>query len=403
MIQEPIQPVQAPPTATAKPRSSNTLKIGLVAALCLALIVPVVIAIAANSAPSSQDPLGLAAGASDAPAAAGSAAPNKVDGTGDKGDRKGFDFGRGGAGRGPITIRSINGNSLGLGTDDGWTRTIVVESTTTITKGGQPVALSTLSVGDEIRFSQKKNDDGTYTITAIVLPTPKVAGKVTVVTDTMISVDVKGDTDKVITVNGSTVYKFGKDGAAKKADVTVGDRITAQGEVSGTTFTAITVTIAPDVAAGKVTAVTDTTITVDGRGDTNTVITVNGSTVYKLGTDAAKKADVTVGDKIGAQGELNGTTFTASTVTIAPDVAGGVVTAKTADSITVKGRDDKTTVIHVSSKTTYKVHGKDAATIADIAVGDWVGATGVSRADGSLDATIVGGMNPKGFKLPKAP
>jgi hypothetical protein len=326
VIQEPTQPVQTP-TVTAKPRSSNTLKVGLVVALILALAVPVMIAVAANSAPS-QDPLALAAGASDAPTATGApAASAKTDKDG-KGDRKAFDFGRGGAARGPITIRSINGSSLGLGTDDGWTRTIVVESTTTITKGGQPVALSTLSVGDEIRFSQKKNDDGTYTITAIVVPTPKVAGKVTVVTDTMITLDVKGDTDKVIVVNGSTVYKLGKD-AATKADVTVGDRIAAQGEVSGTTFTAIT-------------------------------------------------------------------------VTIAPDVAGGVVTAKTADSITVKGRDDKTTVIHVSSKTTYKVRGKDAATIADIAVGDWVGATGVSRADGSLDASIVGGMNPKNLK-PKAP
>ncbi len=234
------------------------------------------------------------------------------------------------------------------------------------------------------------------------MPTPKAGGKVTAVTDTTITVDGKGDTNKVITVNGSTKYQVGKD-AATKADVTVGDRITAQGDSQRDTFTAITVTIAPDVAGGKVTAVTATTITVDGRGDTNTVITVNGSTVYKLGKDAATKADVTVGDRIGAQGELNGTTFTANTVTIAPDVAGGVVTAKTADSITVKGRDDKTTVIHVSSKTTYKVHGKDGATIADIAVGDWVGATGVSRADGSLDASIVGGVNPKGFKLPKAP
>ena len=398
MIQEPIQPVQAP--TTAKPRTSNGLKIGLVAALCLALIVPVMIAIAANSAPPAV-PLGLAAGASDAPAASGAPeASAKTDNN--KGDRKASGFGRGGAGRGPITIRSINGSSLGLGTDDGWTRTIVVESTTTITKGGQPVALSTLKVGDEIRFSQKENADGTYTITAIVLPTPSASGKVTAVTDTTITVDGKGDTNTVITVNGSTVYKLG-DAAAAKSDVTVGDRIAAQGTISGTTFTAITVTIRPDKAAGKVTAVTATTITVDGKGDVNTVITVNGSTVYKLGKDAATKADVTVGDRIGVSGEVNGTTFTADTVIIAPDVAGGVVTAKTADSITVKGRDDKTTVIHVSSKTTYKVRGKDAATIADIVVGDWVGATGVSRADGSLDATIVGGVNPKSFKLPKTP
>jgi hypothetical protein len=329
VIQEPIQPTESPtPSAATKTRSSNTLKVGLVVALCLALVVPVMIALAANSAPPSQDLLGLAAGASADPVAPSSAKPdNKDDHKGNgNGHRKGLEFGRGGGGpgRGPITIKSKNGSSLGLATENGWTRTIVVESTTTITKGGQPITLADLSVGDEIRFSEKKNDDGTYTITAIVVPTPR--------------------------------------------------------------------------AGGKVTAVTDTTITVDGKGDTNTVMTVNGSTKYLIGKDAATKADVTVGDWIGAQGSISGTTFTATTVTIRPDMAGGVVTAKTADSITVKGRDDELTVIHVDSKTTFNVRGKDAATIADIAVGDWVGASGVSRADGSLDASVVGGMNPKKFK-----
>ncbi len=102
-------------------------------------------------------------------------------------------------------------------------------------------------------------------------------------------------------------------------------------------------------AGGKVTKVTDTTISIDVKGDTDKVITVNGSTKYKLGTEAATKADVTVGDWIDAQGSVSGDTFTAVTVNIRPDVAGGVVTAKTANTITVKGRDDKLTVIHVDA------------------------------------------------------
>ncbi len=68
VIQEPIQPVQE--QTAVKPRSSNGLKIGLVVALCLALAVPVIIAMAASTAPS-QTPLGLTAGASDAPTATG--------------------------------------------------------------------------------------------------------------------------------------------------------------------------------------------------------------------------------------------------------------------------------------------------------------------------------------------
>ena len=71
-----------------------------------------------------------------------------------------------------------------------------------------------------------------------------------------------------------------------------------------------------------------------------------------------------------------------------PDVA-GEVSAKTADSITIKHRDGSTTVVHVTAKTTYEKKDKDPATLADIAVGDRVEAEGVLRADGSMDAVAV--------------
>ena len=206
--------------------------------------------------------------------------------------------------RGGVTVTAISGNDVSLTTDDGWTRTITVASDTKITKAGATITVKDLKVGDEIGFSQKKGDDGTYAITAITVRTPK--------------------------------------------------------------------------AGGEVTAVSGSTVTVTGRDGTKTTITLGGSTTYLFGKDAGTKADITVGSRILAEGTVNGDTFTASRVFIEPSVAGGQVTAKTSTTITVKGRGDKTTTIHVDAKTTYKVRGKDAATLADIAVGDYVLATGLT-------------------------
>ena len=84
---------------------------------------------------------------------------------------------RGFGGFGSITITAINGSSLSLKTDDGWTRTITVTADTKITKAGQAMSLSDLAVGDHIRFAQKKNDDGTYTVTAIAIRSPRSAAR----------------------------------------------------------------------------------------------------------------------------------------------------------------------------------------------------------------------------------
>jgi Domain of unknown function (DUF5666) len=325
VIQEPVQPTSSPALAPTRTRPRDSLLIAIVVAVGLALAV-VFIAMA-QSPLRPETPLALVAGAS--PSADASAKPhgngqgqkpdkaNKLDqANGGKGNK-----GSGAPGRGPITIRSIAGSDLALGTEDGWSRTITVTSSTAITKGGQTVSIDALKVGDQIRFSQTRNADGTYAITAIVVRTPE--------------------------------------------------------------------------AGGEVTAVDATTITVKGKVGATRVITVNGATVYKLGSAAGSKADVKVGVRVVAQGTVSGDTFTAITVRIQPAEIGGIVTGKTGDSITVKRGDGSTAVIHVTSKTTYEHKGKDAATLADVAVGDRVSAEGTVRPDGSIDATSVEGQAPK--------
>ena len=333
-------------------RSLGPLKLGIVALAIVALLVPVMAVMAASPDPSVEATASVpacSAPASTAPASDGTrrigsrrigscrigssrrtagVRPGQA-GRGEARLEQGRRPLRGGRGFGGVTIAAIDGSKVALKTEDGWTRTIVVTAETTITKGGQAIKVGDLDVGDTIHFRQKRNDDGTYSIVAIVVRTPK--------------------------------------------------------------------------AAGEVTAVTSSTLTLKGRGDQTRTITLNGSTAYTLGKTKGAKSDVTVGSRVVVEGTVSGETFTAITVHIALSSASGEVTAKTASSITVKRRDGRTTVIHVSSDTTFKVRGKDAATLADIAVGDRVEAKGTRRADGSLDALNVHGRAPRVKDSNKAP
>ena len=128
-----------------------------------------------------------------------------------------------------ITIGAISGSSLSLKTEDGWTRTIIVTGSTTIIKGGATVALADLAVGDEIRFAQEKASDGSFSITAIRVVLPTIAGEVTAISGNDITVTGKDGTAATIHVDGSTTYDV--DGTTGKAlsDIKVGSFVIAEG------------------------------------------------------------------------------------------------------------------------------------------------------------------------------
>lgn len=328
MIQEPtsLTPTQtAGAGAGVLSRRRTGIRLGLLLAAILLLAIPVVMAMASNTRPPTPQNL-LGVGASAAP----SGGIGKPGGLG-LGQGKGGNSGSrdSGPGKGPITIRAISDKQVSLATADGWTRTITVTTTTVITKGGVTVTVADLNVGDEIGFRQTRNSDGSYSIGAINVVTPK--------------------------------------------------------------------------ASGEVTKVDGNDITIKQRGNTTRVITVTASTVYKLGTATAGKSDVKVGDSVDALGTVSGTTFTATSIKIHLAHAGGQVTAKTSDSITIQNRDGTKTVIHVTSATTYKKIGPTAKTLSTIAVGDLLYADGTVRADGSFDAVTVYAGTLKSDHKPKAP
>lgn len=234
-------------------------------------------------------------------------------------------MGRGfGAFMGQITITAINGTQLSLKTADGWTRTIDA-SGATITSGGQTVALSTLKVGDQIVFSESRQTDGTFKITAIQVVLPEVGGTVTAVGSDSVTVKQADGTSKTITLTSSTTYRLAGQASSKSA-ISVGLVIEAQGTVSGSTFTASTVEIQPSIVFGTVTAKTSSTITVKQQDGSTATIKVTSSTTYRIrGVSSATLANVAVGDVVVAQGTHNSDgSLTASVVSSGAGMEHGV-------------------------------------------------------------------------------
>lgn len=198
--------------------STKLMRGGAVLGSALLLVVGAVAVMGASpSTPAGADPSGAAPVApSDAPR--GSDHPGRPGfGFGLPGGFGGFGgFGRGDGGHGfgaGITITAIDGSKLSLKTADGWTRTIDVASGTTISRAGKTIAIGDLKVGDAISFREQRGSDGTYTIKAIDLILPSIAGQITKIDGSTITVKQFDGTAATIHVSSTTTY--GVAGVAK--------------------------------------------------------------------------------------------------------------------------------------------------------------------------------------------
>ncbi len=215
-----------------------------------------------------------------------------------------FDYGRnGGRGMNDITITAISGNNVSLKTDDGWTRTIAVTDAVDVTKGGQDIAVSDLAVGDEVRIHQTRNDDGTYTVEAIVVVVPSVRGEVSDVSSSGFKVTTRDGSIWTITVDGSTEYQFGT-GDGTLADVTNGTNVAVLGESTGdNALKALTVVVPADHVVGTVQSKTADTIVIEKRDGSTVTVHVDAATTYRVAdVEAADLGDVTVAMGSGGSG-----------------------------------------------------------------------------------------------------
>jgi hypothetical protein len=113
---------------------------------------------------------------------------------------------RGGFGGG-ITITAISGSNISLKTVDGWTRTIAIASDTVLQKAGATIKLSDLKVGDEVRFRQTVQTDGSYKIDELDVVLPEVGGTVKSVSGSTITLTLRDGTTTTVTVSSSTTYQ----------------------------------------------------------------------------------------------------------------------------------------------------------------------------------------------------
>jgi uncharacterized protein DUF5666 len=204
---------------------------------------------------------------------------------------------------GGITVAAISDSSISLSTEDGWSRTIVVTADTKITRGGQPATLSDLHVGDAVRFAEKRNADGSFSITALAVELPRTAGTVKTVGPDSITITRRDGTDEIITTTGSTTYLVDRK-AGSRSDVAVGSTIIAVGDrASDGTLTATRVEVALPTVVGTVTAVGDDTITIKRLDGTTLTVHVTSSTkIAVAGVDSAQIKDIRTGMVLIARG-----------------------------------------------------------------------------------------------------
>jgi hypothetical protein len=204
---------------------------------------------------------------------------------------------------GPITVTAVSGSTISLSTEDGWTRTITVTATTTITKARQPATLADVKVGDVVRLAEKRNDDGTFSITTVAIVQPETAGTVTAIGADTITITRRDRSTETIRTTNATTYRLGQTDGTREA-VTVGSTIVAIGDRAGDgSLTATAIRVAPPRVVGTVTSVSADSITLQRPdGSTATVHASASTSIAVRGANPAKLSDVKPGMVMVATG-----------------------------------------------------------------------------------------------------
>ncbi len=212
--------------------------------------------------------------------------------------------GRDGGALGQISITAINGAKVDLKSATGWTRTIDTTGVT-INRAGATITVADLKVGDHVVLGETRNSDGSFTLKSVTVVLDRVAGTVSKIDASSITVTGFGGGASTITTSSATVYRRAGTTIAR-SDIAVGERLTASGvNAADGSLAAEAVDVAPDVVFGTVTNTSGSTLTVKTAGGGTATVTVDSSTKYEVaGKSSATLADIAVNDAIVAQGVL---------------------------------------------------------------------------------------------------
>jgi hypothetical protein len=207
---------------------------------------------------------------------------------------------------------------------------------------------------------------------------------------------------RTIDVSSATTYSEGGS-ATTLSSVIVGSKISADGIVSAdqTALDALVITIAAPkavVLTGNVTAVTSTSVSVEGSNNSSTTFTIAPTTTFFEGGKAVTSSALVVGERVVVTTSSASPT-TASKISIKLATLTGTVTSVSGNVITITGGEGFTRTIDVSSATTYS-EGGSATTLSSVIVGSKISADGIVSADQTaLDALVITIAAPKAVVL----
>jgi len=218
-------------------------------------------------------------------------------------------------------VTSVGTNTITIGDPQGFSRTIVVNSSTKYTLNGAAGTLADVVVGSQI-YAQGTIDTNQTSLDALSVNirteqhSDSVRGTVTAVTSSSVTVQDVNGTSTTISLTPTTIYSEGSTTSSASA-LAVGQHVCVQVSSSAPT-TALKVRIQLATVAGDVTAINGDSITLSNHHGSALTVLVSASTTYSQHGASATLADVVVGSKICAQGTLaaNQTTLDASTVKI---------------------------------------------------------------------------------------
>jgi len=303
-------------------------------------------------------------------------------------------------------VTAIEGGDITVNTRSGETVTVRTDADTAFRiPGVEDPGLDDVQVGALVGAAGTWNEDGSLQAAVVFVPREserqgRLVGEVAAVEGTALTLSVRGERQITLqTDEGTAFYVPGVEGAALD-DVQVGDRVAVEAEMRDGTPYAVTVLVWPEHAArlsGQVTAVEGTALTVETAHGPVQVLT-DGSTLFRVaGVEEPSLDDVQVGDRVACGGTWEDeATFRASAVVVRRGATGpgrtgavrGRVVSVDSDRLTVGTARGPVTVL-VGGETALHVPGVENPTLADIQVGDGVGARGQWNEEGALVADEV--------------
>jgi hypothetical protein len=234
-------------------------------------------------------------------------------------------------------------------------------------------------------------------------------GTVTSINGNIITLNSRKDQSYTVDVSAATFSK-GLRGASliSLADIKVGDVLSVAGTVNGTSVAATKVNdlgapgIKPmheSMVNGTVTAISGSTLTVTGKGDTTYIVDASKATFPSgfFGTSLTLSS-IQVGDKVMAMGTLNGTKLTASSIRdasfIGRTIFNGTVKAITGSMITLDARNNTTYSVDATAAKITKGIGTTTMPVSDIVTGDHLMIAGTLSGT-TISATAIKDMGDK--------